>query len=161
MERIRRRGASLAHLGPTDQLPQFSAERPWEWTFAQAVVEDQWWRRQIEDHVWAMRQKRSSFDADLGQVPENSNKRKKDRARPVSQDRLHEVSQDGTFKANRQGTLLCAEYQVGNCSQRPGRCPKNRKLVHQCNKCLQNHPGQGCTATPKQPGGKGKGKRSD
>eukprot|EP00971_Amphidinium_carterae_P116989 2316868-Amphidinium_carterae.1 len=129
MERIRRRGASLSHQGPTDQLPQFSDERPWEWTFAQAVLEDQWWRRQIEDHVWASRQKRTSSEADLSTMSENNSaKKKRERARPVSQDRIHNVTHDGLFKANRQGSLLCSDYQIGNCSQRPGRCPKDRKL---------------------------------
>eukprot|EP00971_Amphidinium_carterae_P308543 6131241-Amphidinium_carterae.2 len=82
MDRIRRRGASLEPHGFASNV---LGRTPLRLFFPPAVIEDQWWIRQIEDHVWASRQKRTSSDAVFGNVADtNSTKKRKERMRPVS-----------------------------------------------------------------------------
>eukprot|EP00971_Amphidinium_carterae_P247212 4909430-Amphidinium_carterae.1 len=51
MERLRRRGAALPFQPPTDELPTFDAEYPWEWVWAAAVVDRTFWHEELEGPV--------------------------------------------------------------------------------------------------------------
>ena len=54
--------------------------------------------------------------------------------------------QDGKYITNRSQRPLCNDYNEGTCQTVNGQlaCPRNPNLVHQCNKCLQQHPASSC-----------------
>ena len=56
-------------------------------------------------------------------------------------DRVHSV-REGRFLSTRAGVPLCANYQSGTCGAGVhGRCPVDRSMGHQCNRCLSDQHG--------------------
>eukprot|EP00971_Amphidinium_carterae_P293801 5832806-Amphidinium_carterae.1 len=69
---------------------------------------------------------------------------------------MHHLDNEGMFISNRAGSVLCRDYNKGDCIQKPGSCPRNAERVHQCSRCLGHHPGHTCGKEPKMPAGKGR-----
>ena len=67
-------------------------------------------------------------------------------------ERQHIVDGDGRLTHNRKGKKLCSAFQSGHCAGDSIVCPKDKKSMHQCNKCLQpGHGGDGCGVKAAQP----------
>ena len=59
--------------------------------------------------------------------------------------RVHQI-EDGKYTLNRTGFKLCEGYQSGECSETTSGiwCAQQWDTVHQCNRCLGNHPSKSC-----------------
>ena len=161
--------------------------RPWQWVFEQ--LEDhseRWWKEEFEEPAALLLGKIASaadvlggdvligqsFGAapasqQLGANPalDHAGSKRKD-----SRGSAHNVI-NGLHVTNRQRVELCDGYNSGSCAtdkRWPGQCPVDWGKAHQCNKCLDMHPGSGCTKTPSEnsrskflkTGGKDRGKGS-
>eukprot|EP00971_Amphidinium_carterae_P327927 6459528-Amphidinium_carterae.2 len=165
MERLRRRGAIM--LTPaTDELPTYDPEYPWEWVWSAAVVDRSFWHEELEGPVLEARSQgllavQTAAGSDTPYMAPHPPPSKK-RPAPRSIERQHKLNAEGLFEVNRKGSVLCTEYNSGGCNQRPGRCPQGNK-VHQCARCLGDHPSVTCHSKPRPPTlpkGRGKGRGS-
>eukprot|EP00971_Amphidinium_carterae_P168418 3336936-Amphidinium_carterae.2 len=166
-ETLRRRGAALGASGSvpaSEDLPAWDVATPWEWVFAASVNDRAFWHDEPDAPVLLATSQgfghagNSASDhaatMDVA-TPPVSAKRKRQSSKPQSADRYHQVDEQGNYELNRRGTPI---YNKGECSGGTGPCPRNSERVHQCSKCLGNHPATRCTAQPKPPASKGKGK---
>eukprot|EP00971_Amphidinium_carterae_P051061 1005353-Amphidinium_carterae.1 len=150
-------------MSATDEMPPFYPEHPWDWVFAAAVYDFNFWQENV--HQPALLAAQQGFGAPSSSaVPpatepmtSSGQTSKKKRTRLPSSARIDDRAEDGTFRKNRSGTTLCTDYQDGTCLDRPGRCPKNSELAHQCSKCLGSHPAKSCSGRSTSSSGKGKG----
>lgn len=60
--------------------------------------------------------------------------------------RTHNI-QDGKYTHNRTGYAICGGYNNCQCSNSTQgiRCPQQWDTVHQCDRCLGNHPSTRCS----------------
>ena len=71
---------------------------------------------------------------------------------------------DGRYITTRKGLHICPAFQAGTCGGHVhGRCPVDRSMGHQCNRCLSDQHGGDTGACSKSvggaaPGGQSKGK---
>ena len=64
---------------------------------------------------------------------------------------------DGRYVTSRKGLPLCPAFQAGTCgAHSQGRCPTDRTMMHQCNRCLSDQHGGdsgSCSKSPPTGGG--------
>ena len=181
MERLRRKldrdAATAAALGKTPAVP-FSRDTPWEAVFAAACVDTEFWRHQFEEPAFLVLNRTGNLQdmvsgeapvAHLAQTPGSSqppapragtDKRSSSFQLDERPQKVHRVV-NSRYTHNRKNRPLCPDFQSGTCTASTnGLCPRDRRLAHQCDHCLDTtHGGDGCTAFPSQPswaGGKGK-----
>jgi len=186
MQTIRRRGVQIHNADPQAAIRAgFVENKPWRYVWTQAVLESGFWLKEIQEKCLLLLTKVSTADALLdGDVrvggsgsrastaqlaPERRARSPRRAAQtPLARTREHNANDDGTMKTNRSGKELCRNYQTGNCDASPpgapGVCPRDRRLVHQCAKCLSrdhgaHHPAVCSKAAqrPQQPKGRSKG----
>ncbi len=179
IERMRRRGAKLSVAGASTGERAFDASRPWDWSFAEAVADGAFWKRELEEPALLVLSRAGSLSnmvdgdaqtASSGKAaPSAPHPRSavaaQGKVRPAQQqkaprgrERQHLVDSAGNYTHNRSGNKLCGAFQADQCSAGSS-C---RDGTHQCNRCLApNHGGSKCTGgAPKAPnkGNKGRGK---
>ena len=68
------------------------------------------------------------------------------RPRNTNRTGRHHSFQDGRYTSNRTGYPLCAAYNDGRCetTAQGGWCPSAWDTVHQCSRCLGQHPVTKC-----------------
>ena len=175
MQTIRRRGVQSHNADPqAAALAGFDVNKPWRYVWSQAVLEANFWLKEVQEKCLLLLTKVSTADALLdGDVRVGGSgsqasaaqlapeRRERSPRRPAQATpgkvRVHNTNEDGTMKTNRAGKELCRNFQTGKCetSQTPGVCPRDRRLVHQCAKCLSqehgaHHPAE-CTRPPPRP----------
>ena len=124
----------------------------------------------------------SSSHGDVGPTPsrmvQGTPKEQAPKIRPRNPNRTgrHHSISDGKYTMNRTGYSICQAFNEGKCegSSPGGWCPTSWDTVHQCARCLGQHPAVRCPCdSMPQPiillknkgrgkggGGHGKGKRS-
>ena len=174
MERIRRRGEEEHAGGTTNRA--FTQSRPWDWVFAEAVRDAQFWHVELEEpSLLLINRARVPKDLVGGEAPvaisvakgpgtENGGEHKQKKATP---ERVHNVN-GNAFISNRRGIKLCEAFQDNACVSAPGsnNCPKGQGRVRHCARCLDFHHGSSscprtdCPASsmPRWASGGGKGK---
>jgi len=186
MQTIRQRCVQLHNADPQAAIRAgFDVNKPWRYVWTQAILESSFWLKEIKEKCLLLLSKISTadalFDGDVrvggsGSLASAAQLAPEGRARcprcatqpPPVRTREHNVNDDGTMKTNRSGKELCRNYQTGNCESPPGApgyCPRDRRLVHQCAKCLSrdhgaHHPAECLKTAPRpslQPKGRGKG----
>jgi hypothetical protein len=186
MERLHRKASqakakAIRAGGDTD----FKPDRPWDYVWSAAVADSGFWKEELEEVALLLINRKipgkASEDAAIatnnlisevargselrdyqqqgghGQPPAKRAKKEKNAGHHI---------ENGLYTANRASRSLCPEYNEGTCRNtvRGMFCGKNTDMVHQCNKCLGNHPGHGCQKTEHQAparhrSGKGKSKK--
>ena len=175
MERLRRRGASESQdAASAGGAHAFRDQRPWEWVWAQAVLDAAFWRQELEEPCLLVLTRTASLGAMVdgdaavaGSLPpppaqprertQREHTERRVRGGSARAAKVHKVSGD-VYEANRNGTTFCPEFLAGGCTDKIGRCPKDPSLAHQCNKCLGHHRPSTCDRRPSATKGKGKGK---
>jgi len=196
MQTIRRHGVQMHNADPQAAAQAgFDENKPWRYVWTQAVLESSFWLKEIQEKCLLLLTKVSTAEALLdgdvrvgcsgsqasaAQLASEGRARSPRRAAqlPPARNREHNANDDGTMKTNRSGRELCRNFQVGNCDESPpgapGNCPRDRRLVHQCAKCLSrdhgaHHPAE-CSKSAPRPsilpkgrgrsgGGRGSGRR--
>ena len=172
MERIRRRGESERQdaIEASGKHP-FDPARPWNWVWEQAVLDQAFWKEEIEEPALLILSRTQSLSSMIGDDVhiDQAMKEHRDTATMVSptspapikrqgpsdnptprkqqKTRSHSVS-NGKFTHNRSGVPLCNGFNAGTCNETSNgiKCNKNPSLVHQCNLCLSiDHNGSTCT----------------
>ena len=168
----KRQGAEEHRKNPTGS--SYEPDKPWDWVWKRAVQDHYWWRCELEEPCLLVVAKTTSIDAMVdGDVHISEPVQKRSRAGPPPDDlhhhqtsigrdtfnlqtthsqapKLHNV-QNGNYTTNRRGVPLCEDYNAGTCTETRGqqrRCKRDGNVVHQCNKCLGEHPGSSCQKTP-------------
>jgi len=183
MQTIRRRGVQIHNASPhiragVDEM------KPWRYIWTQAVLESDFWLKEIQDKCLSLLTKVVTADtlqdgdvrvggsgsqASTAQLAPEGRARSPRRAAqtPFARTREHNTNGDGTMKTNRSGKELCRNYQTDNCDASPlgspGVCPRDCRLVHQCAKCLSrdhgaHHPAE-CTKAAPRPQHRGSGRQ--
>ena len=165
----------------------FHPDRPWDYVFAAALKDTQWWLDELELPLIHHSKKSIAEEVD-GDAPINGRQsgkggglkrnltsaapppdpngysagtRVKKPREPVQ--KQHNVK-DGQYTTSRNGTKLCWGFNAGTCLQADGqhRCAKNPQFLHICSKCLQpKHTALQCYAQIQTPNwflNRGKGK---
>ena len=195
MQTIRRRSVQIHNADPQAAIQAgFVENKPWRYVWSQAVLESRSWVKEIREKCLLLLTKVSTaaavLDGDVrvggsgsqasaAQLAPEGRARSPRRAAqpPPVRTREHNANDDGTMKTNRSGKELCRNFQTGNCESppgAPGSCPRDRRLVHQCAKCLSrdhgaHHPAE-CSKSAPRPsilpkgrgrsgGGRGSGRR--
>ena len=181
VERIRRRGAEEeAKAKRTGNTSEYDPAQPWEYVYRHLVLDSKFWEEEFTSTALLVRSHIDRINEHLGPEvdadgprsrasgsrrlePEGEppppggggggGKRKKG-DRDTSQGSRR--GQDGLYTTNRSGTWLCRAYQDGSCKEHAmvsglPMCARNKKLAHQCAKCLGRHPanpagGEACSA---------------
>jgi hypothetical protein len=152
-ERFERLRCNLEIEKSTNPLVEFDELRPWNTVYSRAVVDHDFWDKEVRRHALLVLAKietpAEAMEDDTVQ-PSLSNgdggglmqspKRQRTRARGNSQ--AHSPASDN----NRKGNRICPDYTAGACSA--GRaCP----MAHQCNICWDSHSGSQHEARAKAP----------
>ena len=167
MERIRRRGEEEAAISrAAGHTHSMVASRPWDWVWAEAVKDLEFWRIELEEPALLalVRGQRSSSSSSGPSFPSVKRGAAAELGPPAKVARQHSV--DGNiFVANRSGKRLCEDYNRGTCpssATNSSVCPKSPYSVHQCSRCLDvKHTLVNCLRSDfpaTKPGGKGKAK---
>ena len=169
MDRLRRE-AVAEHEATTRAggSSSFDPLRPWNTAWQKATNHEAFWREEVIEPGMLILTKvvglndmvegdatikgaaASSHPRETQPAPARmaSNQRKPSlsaaRTRPRKSNRSGRVHQieDGKYTLNRTGFKLCEGYQNGECSQTTSGiwCAQQWDTVHQCNRCLGNHP---------------------
>jgi len=186
MQTIRRRGLQLHNADPQAAIRAGFLEcKPWRYVWTLAILESSFWLRDIQEKCLLLLTKVSNADALLdgdarvggsGSQASAAQLAPEGRARsprrtaqpPPVRTREHSANDDGTLKTNCPVKELCRNFHTGNCESPPGapsNCPRDRRPVHQCAKCLSrdhgaHHPAECSKTAPRpslQPKGRGRG----
>ena len=160
--------------GTPPKVPGYDPSRPWNLVYQRAINDETYWREEVvepsllvltkvsgisdvTDGDAKVRQDAASHHAasprEVGVTPSRMNaghpsaSAPKVRPRNTNRTGRHHSVQDGKYTANRTGYLLCGgAYNEGRCegAQPGGWCPQNWDTVHQCSKCLGQHPASRC-----------------
>ena len=178
-----------AAAGPPPTVAGFDPKRPWNLVLQRAINNEEYWREEVVEPSMMVLTKVSG----LGDVVDGDAKVRQDgsmasalapnpgaapsrlgdaapKIRPRNPNRTgrHHQVENGRYTSNRTGYALCDAYNEGRCDNTVsgGWCPVNWDRVHQCYKCLSQHPASRCPhetmPTPnflKPKKGKGKGGR--
>eukprot|EP00971_Amphidinium_carterae_P260288 5164261-Amphidinium_carterae.1 len=117
-ERLRRRGAAMSWAAATEDLPAYDAAFPWEWVFAAAVTDRDYWQSEVHGPVLLATsqgfatapQVETASTASGSQQPPRPAPLARKRTRPNSSERMHHLDNEGMFISNRAGSVLCRDY---------------------------------------------------
>ena len=180
MERIRRRGEiERQEAIDANGKHEYNPNRPWDWVWSQAVLDNRFWKEELEEQALLVLTRTSSLSSmidgdvriDNPGAPHAPPPRAPDLKRSAADLSLtppkskvqkgHHVS-NGKYTHNRSGAELCAGFQDGSCTERGQgtRCRKDPGKAHHCNNCLSpDHGGSNCSkgSAPSQQPGRWKG----
>ena len=173
---IHRELHAIYEQGPQDTRAHsgYDPNRPWNAVFQRAAKDFEFWHDEFEQPAAPFLKglaSRPGGDAPVGSVPHaaaddsqpvppkrdlhRSEQLPRKNPRPTPAQRKHNLDHEGArFTTNRKGRDLCAEFQEGKCEsyRNSANCPRNPKLSHQCNRCLDiRHGGHECSQVPKEP----------
>ena len=191
MDRLRRESAAESDaIVRAGGVSTYDASRPWNGAWLKAANHESFWREEVIEPAMLILTKVAGLndmvegDAAVkgASVPQNPRDTQMGPSRmattPASSvqprtrkenrsGRIHQV-EEGKYTKNRTGYRLCDGFQTGDCQQTSNGiwCPQQWDVVHQCSKCLGNHPAKSCHHKDLQvPGfvkkaekGKGRGK---
>lgn len=170
--------------GPPPRVAGFDENRPWNLVLQRAIALESYWREEVVEPAMMVLTKVSGLtdvvEGDARIRPEASAPKAESSAPsrmaqpPPQQSKLRprntnrtgrtHLVEDGKYVANRTGYKVCDDYNQGRCQQQTGWCPTAWDQVHQCSKCLGQHPAVKCPhdamPTPNfiKRSGKGRGK---
>eukprot|EP00435_Cladocopium_sp_Y103_P030898 s1069_g7.t1 len=193
MDRLRREATAeheaAIRAGGTSS---FDPQRPWNTAWLRAVNHEAFWREEVIEPGMLILTKVAGVNemvegdatikgnsmasnprephaapARMTHAPSQPSSSTGQRARKANRSgRVHQI-EDGKYTLNRTGFKICEGYQSGECAQTTSGiwCSQQWDTVHQCNRCLGNHPSKNCPHKDVQvPGfvkrdkGKGQGK---
>lgn len=159
--------------GPPPKVPGYDAKRPWNLAYQRAMNQESYWREEVIEPAMMVLTKVSGMtdilDGDAKVKPDNMAQAATPMARepsasapsrmlnaqlsapkmrPRNSNRTgrHHSVEDGKYLLNRTGYSLCGAFNEGKCqSTNPGGwCPTSWDTVHQCSRCLGQHPAVRC-----------------
>eukprot|EP00435_Cladocopium_sp_Y103_P047095 s2113_g13.t1 len=190
MERLKRNlKAEHDRVVASGGKSDYDEDRPWNQVWAKATADETYWREEVIEPAMLIITKISSpnelvdGDAKVGAPASSSgmretaptparmgaaNERQPTRPRNANRTgRVHNI-ENGKYTHNRTGFSICSGYNAGQCveSTQGVWCRHNWDTVHQCDRCLGNHPSTKCphseihtpTFVKNAKGGKGRGK---
>ena len=170
VERIRRRGAEDEDKAKrTGGTSEYDPAKPWEYVYRHLVLDSKLWEEEftstallVRSHIDRLNEHLGpEVDAEASRSSRPSGSRREPEGEPVPPPRgdgggkrkkaERDISQgsrrgpDGLYTTNRSGTQLCRSYQDGSCKEHAmvsglPMCARNKRLAHQCAKCLGRHP---------------------
>lgn len=168
----------------------FDESRPWNQVWAKATQDETFWREEVIEPCMLIITRISSTnemvdgDAKVGAAASGSNPRDttptpakmaasndKQPVHPRNSNRTGRIhnTENGKYTHNRTGYSICSGFNSGQCAESTQGvwCRHNWDTVHQCDRCLGNHPSTKCphaelqtpTFIKNAKGGKGRGKK--
>ena len=157
--------------GQSAKIPGYDPARPWNYVYQRAINLESYWREEVVEPSMLVLTRISGLgevidgDAkikenaaagtpvrDTGPAPHRlaqssgSQAAPKHRPRNTNRTGRHHSVSEGKYLLNRTGYSLCSSFNDGRCegAAAGGWCPQNWDTVHQCNRCLGNHPSTKC-----------------
>eukprot|EP00435_Cladocopium_sp_Y103_P056506 s702_g19.t1 len=172
MERLKR-GLKAEHdtAVAAGKTTDYDAKRPWNLVWAKAVADETFWREEVNEPSMLILTKITTTtdmvegDAKVGSSPAAASNQRETAPVPARATadkpvgprntnrtgRVHNT-QDGKYTHNRTGYALCSGFNAGTCSASTQGvwCSHQWDTVHQCDRCLGNHPSTRCPHTELQ-----------
>ena len=157
--------------GAPPKVPGFDPKRPWNLVYQRAIAMESYWREEVIEPSILVLTKVSGLqdvvdgDAkiradslpsgarDTGPTPSRMVQSQppapaapQHRPRNTNRTGRHHNVKDGKYVMNRTGYNICSAYNEGRCEATGagGWCPAAWDTVHQCWKCLGQHPATKC-----------------
>ena len=167
MERLRREAASeYEEAKRSGGTTSFDPSRPWNYTWLKAIAAEGFWREEvIEPGILLLTKVAGLNDIVDGDAkvatPNPGGAARSEASDPARLERAHELRlhprkdnrtgrhhqvHDGKYTANRTGFKIRVGYNQGTCNATSNGiwCKEQWNTVHQCDRCLGNHPSLNC-----------------
>eukprot|EP00435_Cladocopium_sp_Y103_P033066 s206_g8.t1 len=156
--------------GSPPKVPGYDAKKPWNLAYQRGTNMEAYWREEVIEPAMMVLTKVSGLgevlEGDARVRPQSSpsasarepsasaparliqHQAAAPKLRPRSTNRTgrHHSVQDGKYTGNRTGYPICSSYNEGRCETTApgGWCPSTWDTVHQCSRCLGQHPAARC-----------------